>query len=114
MSASRIRFFHEVSHTLKSQMNLLCLLLCGGSPKEVKVNLEPSVDAGVNSMVLVTYLLRRQSLLSGLVLGSCSILVCATDKQHIPTPQAAIPGRHGGTGSGKKENVKRERKKEGI
>lgn len=70
--------------SLDRPSHLLCLLLGGGSAKIVKVNLEPFVDAGVNSVVLVTDLLGCQALLSGLVLCSSAILICATHKQHIP------------------------------
>lgn len=78
---------------LNSLRNLLRLLLCGGSSKEVKVNLEPFVDAGVNSVVLVTDLLGRQALLSSLVLGSCAVLIRATDKQHVPPSQVGVSGK---------------------
>lgn len=71
--------------------HLLRLLLGGGSAKIVKVNLEPFVDAGVNGMILVADLLRGQTLLSGLVLRSCAVLICATHKQHVPISQAAVP-----------------------
>lgn len=80
------RFYFLLPH-------LLCLLLSGGSAKKVKINLEPFVDAGVNSMVLVTDLLWCQALLPGLVLGSCAVLVCATHVQQVPASQAAIPER---------------------
>lgn len=70
---------------------LLSLLLGGGSSKEVKVNLEPLVDGGVNGMVLVTDLLWRQTLLDGLVLCSRAVLVCPTHKQDIPATQSTVP-----------------------
>ena len=71
--------------------HLLCLLLSGGSAEKVKVNLEPLVDLGVNSMVLVADLLRCQALLSGLVLRRCAVLVCAAHKQQVPVPQTSVP-----------------------
>lgn len=70
---------------------LLCLLLGCGSSKEVKVNLEPLVDGGVNDMVLVTDLLWRQTLLYGLVLCSRAVLVCPAHKQDIPAAQSTVP-----------------------
>lgn len=94
--------------------NLLRLLLSGGSPKEVKVNLEPFVDTGMNSMVLVTDLLRCQAFLSGLVLGSRAVLIRATDKQHIPPSQLAVSGKNEATFSGATENVKLGKKKKGY
>lgn len=69
----------------------LCLLLCGGSAKKVKVDLEPAVDAGVDSVVLVADLLGRQALFSGLVLRRRAVLVCAADEQHVPASQPAVP-----------------------
>lgn len=71
--------------------HLLCLLLGCGSAKKVKVNLEPLVDVGVDGVVLVADLLWCQTLLSGLVLCSCAILICATYRQHVPASQTAIP-----------------------
>lgn len=73
--------------------NLLCLFLSGGSAKKVKVNLEPFVDAGVNGMVLVADLLRCQTLLSGLVLCSCAVLISATHKKQVPASQTTVSWR---------------------
>lgn len=73
---------------------LLCLLLGGGSSKEVKVNLEPLVDGGVNGMVLVTDLLWCQTLLYGFVLCSRAVLVRPTHKEDIPATQSTVPDEY--------------------
>lgn len=77
--------------------HLLRLLLRGGSPEKVKVDLEPLVDAGVNGVVLVADLLRGQTLLSGLVLRGRSVLVGAAHEQQVPAAQAAVSLRGEGT-----------------
>lgn len=73
----------------------LRLLLGGGSPEEVKVDLEPLVDAGVDGVVLVADLLRGQTLLSGLVLRGRPVLVGAAHEQQVPAAHAAVPLRRG-------------------
>lgn len=70
----------------------LRLLLCGGSAKEVKLNLEPLVNVGVDGVVLVADLLWCQALLSGLVLCGRAVLVRATHIQQVPASHAAVPG----------------------
>lgn len=70
--------------------HLLRLLLRGGSSEKVKVDLEPLVDAGVNGVILVTDLLRGQTLLSGLVLRGRAVLVRAAHEQQVPAAQAAV------------------------
>lgn len=87
----RLHFYKWANYSLLPCFYLLRLLLGGGSAKKVKVNLEPLVDAGMNGMVLVADLLWCQTLLSGLVLCSCAILICTTYKQQVPASQTAIP-----------------------
>ena len=72
--------------------HLLCLLLRGGSAKEIKVDLEPLVDAGVDGVVLIADLLRCQVLLSGLVFRGRAVLVRPADEQQVPASQATVPG----------------------
>lgn len=71
--------------------HLLGLSLSGGSAKEVKVDLEPLVDAGVDGIVLVADLLRCQALFPRLVLRGCPVLIRPADVEQIPAPLAAIP-----------------------
>lgn len=74
----------------------------GSSAEEVKVDLEPLVDIGVDGVVLVTDLLRGQPFLPRLVLGGRPVLIGPTDVQQIPAPLAAIPEERE-TGRGAKD-----------
>lgn len=84
-------FTKQANYSFLPCLHLLCLLLGSGSAKKVEANLEPLVDAGVNGVVLVADLLRCQTLLSGLVLCSCAVLICATHEQQVPASQTAVP-----------------------
>ena len=67
----------RLEHVLRN----LCLLLRGRATKMIEANIEPLVDALVKLIVLVTDLLRRQTLLNRLGLGSRTILhPCHTRK----------------------------------
>ncbi|KAH3776078.1 hypothetical protein DPMN_177491 [Dreissena polymorpha] len=73
-----------------SEQSIHFLLLCSSSAEVVKVNIEPFVDVAVEGRVLVTYLLRGETLRYGLGLRSGPILVCTADVQHVVVAQTTI------------------------
>lgn len=73
-----------------------CLLGRGCPPKLVKLNVEPLVNFGMDSMVLVADLLGRALLLQGLGLGGRPVLVGAAYVDRVVPPEAAVPGENVG------------------
>lgn len=71
----------------------LGLLFSWCAPKVVEADVEPVVDITVQFVVLITYLLRSQTLLNCLCLRSCTILVRSTDIQDVVIPQSTEPGQ---------------------
>lgn len=74
-------------------LSLLSLAFSGGATEEIKVNLEPLVDGGVDGVIFVADLLRRQTLLTGLVLRRRPVLICTADEQQIPASQTPISAK---------------------
>ncbi len=71
----------------------LGLLLGGGAPEEVEVDLEPPVDVGVDGVIFVADLLRRQTLLTSLVLRRRPVLIRTADEQQVPVAQTAVSAK---------------------
>lgn len=76
-----------------SREYLLGLMGCGGAAKVVKGDFEPLVDLGMDSVVLITDLLRCQPLLHGLCLCGSAVLISTAQVQRVPVAQTTVPGQ---------------------
>ena len=69
----------------------VCLLFGRGAAPVVEADIEPLVYLRVNSMVLVTELLRGEVLFNGFGFGGGAVLVCPADEQGGVTSSFAVP-----------------------
>lgn len=82
------------TEVIKNILGNLCLLRRSGTAKLVKIAVEPLVDFGVKSVVMITDLLTRLTFLSGLGLSGCTILVGTADVNSVVASKTAVSGIH--------------------
>lgn len=85
-------------HVCLIRENLLSLLWSGGTTKNIKGDIKPTVNVSVDDMVLVTDLLGGETLLHSLGLCCCTIFICPAHIEGVPLAEAGIPGREYGGG----------------
>ena len=70
----------------------LSLLRCGGTPKFIKVTVEPLINLSVQGMIVITDLLTSLVRLARFGLSCCAVLISTTDVECVVAGKSAISG----------------------
>ena len=84
----------SIFQVIENVLRNLCLLFSRGSSKIVEVTVEPLVNLGVLSVVVVTDLLACHAFLTSLCLSGSSILVSTADVDDVVAGKTAESGVH--------------------